>query len=281
MMTSPAQIVLHTDDNGQAWCLDTNREIRKFIDIEGLDWPRVSAYRMLLRPENYSLITSVYSDLQADGIPLLLGNPYRFDAKDKDAMLHSLATLDPSRDTPVDWHVADTCEFNTSLALGLRRKKPSSADTVYKQLSLRPFFDFCGAYDSHGVLNVLQEIGDPRWFIRVGDERNLGRLERYFNLHRAGSLLLGEDRDNDEDKRRLLVLVDLVRSLSEGSWVNNDAKSVPQQENALIFRCRRLLRYLWHIWTDELTGRQSFDPSRFFLTSIDEINFCKQFAAYK
>lgn len=277
---------LHTAQDGQHWSVNEsgNPQLYPYPTIPSL--VRSGTYLVLGCPENYSLITKLYTTLRQkkDKSRLLVGAPTLCRGRDSDIgqVLSCLSTLNVHASLVNCWHDVGSKAFNTYLLLQCYREGGINdlISTIFKQNCLHSCFDFMGLTSLRLVVQLMDEIVDPRWFLNPRRPYSFSRIESYFGLKPAqfrsvcspDLLLFSSDR-----QRRSLLLWAITEALPADSFVVTESAHIEDDNSRRVAMCRQVLGFVVRNWLTELRLPGYFDPEKFFKQEVNLFAYWRQF----
>lgn len=273
-MTEQPYTCLHGNEDGSVLCANahgstltlTQEQFRAVMRRPGF-------YRIVAVPDNYRLITEVYSSLVGKGTKsrLLVGSPLicRQRKQTADQVLNCLAVLDVHDSVSNTWHVMNSNLYNNYLLLRTYLEEGVSdlTRTIYKHHCLKPTFDFMGVHDLEQVLATIALIVEPRWYINVARPYRLSGFERYFGLlprQFNGFWECSIASPDDDGFQRTACLTRLVHGIDRNNFVLQDLETGLDGPNMTLKACRKVLSFVVRNWLSSLTRSTYFDPALFF-----------------
>jgi len=171
--------------------------------------------------------------------------------------------------------------FSTLLMLRYYREEGINdlVSNVFNSHCSKAYFDFMGLTSSRLAVQLIAEIVDPRWFLNPRRPYSLSRFESYFGLKPAqfqrvcgpGLLLV------DDNHRRSLLLLDIIRKLPASSFVLTETKHIRSENVKRVTMCRLVLGFVVRNWLTELQLAGYFDSGKFFKQAGNEDDYRRQF----
>jgi hypothetical protein len=270
-------LCLHMDPAGVIWRMTPQGVARPVIGQELEPMLRSDTYRIVGLPDNYRLITELYSLLvgRKSRAKIWIGSPEVCQDRDcaPEVLLTCLSVMEVHDNLHGRWHVLSPETYNHFLLLRALHDEGFSDLTlqIYNSHCVKPFCQFLGLHEPPRVIALLAQIGDPRWYLNPRRPYRLARLESYFGLVPAQF----KDARDSPRKRRTRVLLELIESLPQTSCLFTELIARP---NASEFKiCRLLLGFLVRNWLTRLTPEDHFDPQLFFRHAATRADFVRQF----
>ncbi len=266
-------ICLQADSEGKVWSLAAG-ETPSVVEDTKFQSMADANYRVLGTKANYDLITSLYPVMQQNDTAkqLFVGSPNicsDHSAANPEDILLCLTSLSVHDVLPHCWHTVGGKTFNTFLLLKYFEDEglTNVAKLIFNQHCLRKYFEFIGQDSPLLSVELISEIVDPRWFISHGNSYKLSKVENYFGLkQKALQSLFREDAlilNTSPTDRRLLILVNFVKNLSDDSFLSEKAKHLDGSSKTY-FMCRQVLNFIVRNWLVELELQNYFSPDKFF-----------------
>lgn len=264
---------LHTDCSGVVWGM-TPRGVAGPIKPTSLA-SRLSSgvYRVIGAPENYRLITELYSTLIGKELNarLLVGSPHLCSGRKPtvEQVLSGVSILSVHDAVHNSWHRIDSKGYNNFLLLRTYQEEGVNdlLEHIFEYHESRAAFRFLGLTCNKLILQLLSAIGDPRWYLNAQRPYRMSRLESYFGLlpvqfHQAwsGSNLMSSC---PRAKRTLLVLA-IVRALPADSFVFSELGRGGRESGRMLQACRIVLGFVARSWLAGLANSGYLDPNVFF-----------------
>jgi len=234
---------------------------------------QTGVYRVMAVPDNYRLITEVYSTLV--GTPsksrLLIGSPLlcRQQKTTTEQVLNCMSVLSVHDCLFNAWHAMDNNLYNNYLLLRTFAEEGVSELTknVYKHHCLKPVFDFMGMTDVKKAIDFITIIVDPRWHVAVTRPYRLSQFDRHFGLLAKRFYRAWENPrllKKDDSYRNTVCLMGIVSGMDKNNFVLQDLKTELSNPTMMLKACRRVLTFVVRNWLTILTRMAYFDPNLFF-----------------
>jgi len=280
---------LHTDDEGTYWYINKRGKLDEFEGFKSNQALEGGPYRIIGCPDNYRLITELYSKLsqQQEEAYVTVGSPLVCKGRNcTKTTLNCISVLDVHDNLSCRWHRVNRFSFNTYLLLRAWREGAFGDLTakVYGSHCLSPHFDFIGLNRTN-ALQLISQIVDPRWFINSNRPMRMQSLETYFGLTprlfnkawKAGLKI-----KPNGTTVRAAFLMNAAGSLKDKSclrqaWVRRPTKG--DAETITRHGCKRLLNYVFRNWLEELGLKGYFDPEKFFNTHSCRVDYYHRFGS--
>jgi hypothetical protein len=278
---------LHTAQGGEIWSVEAGGNPKKFLYLNNPLRLKTGMYRILGCPGNYKLITELYSSLnrREDKSTVLVGSPVICKGRKHtpEQVLSCISVLNVHDGLVHRWHRADSKLFNNYLLLHYFQEEGINdlVGNIYGHHCLTRYFSFMGLNSMKLAVQLINEVGDPRWYLNPKRPYRLSRLESYFGLkpaqfHRVwgdsqASALLGDA------GQRSLLLLDIVKSLPTDGFVATEAEHVKDETARIILMCRLVLGFIMRNWLTEYGLGGYFDPKLFFKKKGNLADFQRQF----
>jgi hypothetical protein len=219
-------------------------------------------YRVLGTPCNYRLLLDLYSAIKQHDIQaqVLVGKP--LNEADPAAILQRLTLLQVQDNLPQCWHRMDSQVYNHFLLLHTFKTKgyTDNLHALYSQHCLHRYLKFSGIRSIELGIELLAEIGDPRWYINPERPDRVNRLHSYFKVlpNQLKSITDGQHKRNR-------LLMNILSEMEPTTWLMEElGRSKPNSRYALQ-ACRKLLNFLAYNWLQQLNNQSvQFDPALFF-----------------
>lgn len=277
---------LHTDQDGTLWCVTSHGIV---CPLPGSLPPiplRAGIYRVVGVPDNYRLITELYSVLisKDTNATLLVGSPPVCQGREHDVeqILSGISVLDVHNSLCNTWHAMNSHSYNNFLLLRAQHEQETvdELNLIYTHHFLRPVFQFLGLHQVDLAAQLTALIGDPRWYLNPQCPYRLDRLESYFGLkpsqfRTAWNLLTNISIDSRT--KRTLFLWKVLNTLPENNYIERE---LPQGGTAFDRKrraCRLLLGFVARNWLAEVTHSGYFDPYKFFQRAEARDSYISQF----
>lgn len=263
---------LHTAQDGQIWSVNSDGNPQIYPHLGNPAMVRAGTYLALGCPENYRLITQLYSTLNQkdDAYCFLVGSPAACKGHNQNVaqVLSRLSSLSVQGSLVNCWHRADGKIFNTLLLLQYFHLEGVNdlVRNVFDHNCLQRSFDFMGLDSLELAVQLMAEIVDPRWFLNPKRPHSLSRIESYFGLKPAqfrkacGPALIPATANH----RRALLLLDIVKELPKDRFVETETRQIENENVRKVAMCRRVLGFIVRSWLTELQLPGYFDPGKFF-----------------
>lgn len=277
---------LHTHPGGDFWGVSGQGVARLVPELLPAISLRSGTYRVIGLPENYRLITELYTALvdKETGAQLLVGSPQLCPQQTGtvEQVLSCISVLDVHNSLNHGWHRVDSTSYNNFLLL---RASQESEDVelleyIYSYHVTRPLFQFLGIRQPELAIELLRLIGDPRWYLNPQRPYRLDRLESYFGLHPtqfARSWDADFSTPMSERNRRSVFLWKLLRSLPPESFVLQELDGLTFRFQDRLQACRRILGFVARNWLAALAHPGYFDPDVFFRKPEARNHYLRQF----
>lgn len=272
---------LHTHPGGDVWGVSVQgvaRPIKGFLPAIPL---RAGAYRVIGMPENYRLITELYSALigKETNATLLVGSPW-ICPQQRDTVeqvLSCVSVLDVHNSLCNTWHAMDSASYNNFLLLRTHQETGNSEllEHIYSYHLTRPLFQFLGLNQFELAVELLRLIGDPRWYLNPQRPYRMDRLESYFGLH--VSQFVEWDADAPQVNPRTAVLLKILRALPPESFAHRECAKIGLLRFCRLYGCRRILSFVARNWLAVLAHPGYFDPDVFFRHRETRDHYLQQF----
>ena len=257
-------ICLHTGSGGDYWCTDEAGRQVVFDKLDSQEALKSANYRVLGSPENYRLITELYSRLSQQEVDarLCVGSVRLCRSRNSTVrdVLNCISMPTVHDSLCNQWHVVTSRSFNNYLLLRAYEEEGFSdlVTTVFRHHCLSKHFEFAGV-PSHYAIQLISMIVDPRWFLSVKRPMRMQPFEAYFGLDPGYFREAVKDKSDKRPSSKLirtLFLSNVVKAADRDSFVH-DAKDHRQQ-------CKVLLSYIVRNWLDSLGFEGYFVPQKFF-----------------
>lgn len=277
---------LHTDQAGTLWCVTAQGIIRPLPGPLPPIPLRAGVYRVIAVPENYRLITELYSSLisKETNATLLVGSPDICPHQGQDAaqILSGLTVLSVHNSLCNTWHAMNSHSYNNFLLLRAQHERQTAdqLEVVYSNHHLRSVFQFLGLHQVELAARLTALIGDPRWYINPQCPYSMDRLESYFGLKpsqfRATWNLLTSI-SIDSRAERTLFLWRVLNTLPENNHIERELPKGGTSFDRKRRACRLLLGFVARNWLAEVLHSGYFDPYKFFQRADARDSYISQF----
>ena len=276
---------LHTDDEGTYWYIDKRGKLDEFEGFKSNQALEGGPYRIIGCPDNYRLITELYSKInqQKDEAYVTVGSPLVCKGHNcTKTTLNCISVLDVHDNLSCRWHRVNRFSFNTYLLLRAWREGAFGDLTtkVYESHCLSSHFDFIGLSQTN-ALQLISQIVDPRWFINSNRPMRVQSLETYFGLtprlfNKAWKA--GLEIKPNSTTVRAAFLMNAIGSLKDDSCLRQASKRL-DAENITRHSCKRLLNYVFRNWLEAAGLKGYFDPEKFFKTYDSRVGYYHRFGS--
>ncbi len=270
-MTNTPVVCLHTDDAGCVWSLSPRGAfIKPRVLVNENSKP--ATYRVIGCKLNYGLIESLFTALawHSKQSRLFVGSPLISSKLPTcDDVLRRLAVLGVHDNLPNLWHGVDNRSFHNYRTLNYFTQDRLSewSTRLYREHCTAPFFAFLGLKREDLALQLIADIGDPRWFVDSNQPYSLSRLESFFGLRpdAFGKTWNGKGVTvEDEVVARSLNLMSIVADLSKDSLVFSELQLVTDNCQHALAACRLVLGFIARNWLAAVANPSHFEPKLFF-----------------
>lgn len=276
---------MHTDEEGTYWYINKHGKLDKFEGFNSNQALEGGPYRIIGCPNNYRLITELYSKLgqQQDEAYVSVGSSLVCqDRSCAKTTLNCISALDVHDNLSCRWHRVNRLSFTTYLLLRAWREEVVGdlTKTIYKNHCLSSHFDFIGV-NRTDALQLISQIVDPRWFINLKRPTRTQLLESYFGLtprlfNKAWKA--GLEIKPNSTTVRAAFLMNVVGGLNDESCLRQTSKHV-DAETIARHNCKRLLNYVFRNWLEEMGLKGYFDPDKFFKTHDCRVDYYYRFGS--